>query len=272
MRLNETAQGTIYGINGPVVRVRGNNQLKMLEMVLVGHEKLIGEVIRIEQHEAIVQVYEYTAGLKPGEPVFSTGSPLSVMLGPGIIGNVFDGIQRPLVTVRQMSGEFIRRGMSVSQLDTQKKWPVEMLVKTGEAIGPGTRLAKVAETDAVTHYALVPPDVSGIVAGVAKNGEYSLLDPIVKINTGKEEKELTMLQQWPVRQPRPYKKRMELTEPLVTGQRVIDTLFPVAKGGAAAIPGGFGTGKTMTQHQLAKWSNADIIVYVGCGERGNEIT
>ena len=272
MRLNDTAHGTIYGINGPVIRVRGNNQLKMLEMVLVGHEKLIGEVIRIEQHEAIVQVYEYTAGLKPGEPVFSTGSPLSVMLGPGIIGNVFDGIQRPLVTVRQMSGEFIRRGMSVSQLDTQKKWPVEMLVKTGEAIGPGTRLAKVAETDAVTHYVLVPPDVSGVVVEAAKNGEYSLLDPIVKINTGKAEKELTMLQQWPVRQPRPYKKRMELTEPLVTGQRVIDTLFPVAKGGAAAIPGGFGTGKTMTQHQLAKWSNADIIVYVGCGERGNEIT
>lgn len=272
MNLSETAHGTIYGINGPVVRVKGNARLKMLEMVLVGHEKLIGEVIRVDQNEAIVQVYEYTAGLKPGEPVIATGKPLSVMLGPGIIGNIFDGIQRPLVTVRQKSGEFIHRGMSVSQLDTGKKWPVEILVRQGETVGPGTRLAKVAETDAVAHYVLVPPDVSGIVVETAKNGEYTLLEPIVKINTGKAEKELTMLQQWPVRQPRPYRKRMELTEPLVTGQRVIDTLFPVAKGGAAAIPGGFGTGKTMTQHQLAKWSNADIIVYVGCGERGNEIT
>lgn len=272
MRLSETIHGTIYGINGPVIRVRGNDHLKMLEMVLVGHEKLIGEVIRVDQSETIVQVYEYTAGLKPGEPVIATGKPLSVMLGPGIIGNIFDGIQRPLVTIRKNSGEYIHRGMSVSQLDLEKKWPVEMLVKSGETVSPGTRLAKVAETDAVTHFVLVPPDVSGEVVDCAKNGEYTLLAPIVKINTGKAEKELTMLQEWPVRRPRPYKRRMELTEPLITGQRVIDTLFPVAKGGTAAIPGGFGTGKTMTQHQLAKWSNADIIVYVGCGERGNEIT
>ncbi|NLO41158.1 MAG: V-type ATP synthase subunit A, partial [Ruminiclostridium sp.] len=272
MRLSETSKGTIYGINGPVIRVRGNESLKMLEMVLVGHEKLIGEVIRVDQNETIVQVYEYTAGLKPGEPVISTGKPLSVMLGPGIIGNIFDGIQRPLVTVREKSGEFIPRGLSVSQLDLAKKWPVEMLVKPGDMVGPGTRLAKVPETDAVNHYVLVPPDVHGEVVEAVRNGEYTLVDPIVKVKSGKVEKDLTMLQEWPVRQPRPYKKRMELNEPLITGQRVIDTLFPVAKGGTAAIPGGFGTGKTMTQHQLAKWSNADIIVYVGCGERGNEIT
>ena len=255
-----------------MIRVRGNESLKMLEMVLVGHEKLIGEVIRVDQNETIVQVYEYTAGLKPGEPVISTGKPLSVMLGPGIIGNIFDGVQRPLVTVREKSGEFIPRGLSVSQLDLAKKWPVEMLVKPGDMVGPGTRLAKVPETDAVNHYVLVPPDVHGEVVEAVRNGEYTLVDPIVKVKSGKVEKDLTMLQEWPVRQPRPYKKRMELNEPLITGQRVIDTLFPVAKGGTAAIPGGFGTGKTMTQHQLAKWSNADIIVYVGCGERGNEIT
>lgn len=272
MRLNENNQGTIYGINGPVIRVKGNNRLQMLEMVLVGHEKLIGEVIRVDETEAIVQVYENTVGLRPGEPIISTGKPLSVMLGPGIIGNIFDGIQRPLVTVRETSGEFIHRGLSITQLDLEKKWPVEMLVKPGDRVNPGDRIARVRETDAVTHYVLVPPDIGGLVTEAVPNGEYTLKHPILRIKSEKAETELTMLQEWPVRRPRPYKRRLELNEPLVTGQRVIDTLFPVAKGGTAAIPGGFGTGKTMTQHQLAKWSNADIIVYVGCGERGNEIT
>lgn len=244
----------------------------MLEMVLVGNEKLIGEVIRVDENEAIVQVYEYTAGLRPGEPVISTGRPLSVMLGPGIIGNIFDGIQRPLVTVRETSGEFIHRGLSVTQLDLEKKWPVEMLVKVGDVVQPGDKIAQVCETEAVMHFVLVPPDISGQVIDAVPNGNYTLKQPLMRVKSTKAEKEVTMLQEWPVRQPRPYKKRLGLNEPLVTGQRVIDTLFPVAKGGTAAIPGGFGTGKTMTQHQLAKWSNADIIVYVGCGERGNEIT
>lgn len=268
-----TVQGTIYGINGPVIRVRGNNGFKMLETVLVGNEKLIGEVISVHEDETIVQVYEYTTGLKPGEPVVPTGKPLSVMLGPGIIGNIFDGIQRPLVEAEKISGEFIHLGMAISQLDLSRKWKVELLVKNGDFAGPGTKIAKVQETDAVMHFVMVPPDIRGEVVYAAADGDYTLLEPIVKIkDESGSEKELTMLQEWPVRIPRPYKKRMELNEPLLTGQRVIDTLFPVAKGGAAAIPGGFGTGKTMTQHQLAKWSDADIIVYIGCGERGNEIT
>ncbi|AGC69413.1 V-type ATP synthase subunit alpha [Thermoclostridium stercorarium subsp. stercorarium DSM 8532] len=268
-----TVQGTIYGINGPVIRVMGNNGFKMHETVLVGFEKLIGEVIGINENETIVQVYENTTGLKTGEPVISTGRPLSVMLGPGIIGNIFDGIQRPLVEAEKASGPFIQRGMSVSQLDLTRKWKAEFLVKKGDFAEAGTKVAKVQETDAVVHFVMVPPDIRGEVVYVAPDGEYTITDTIMKIKTEDgTEKELTMLQEWPVRVPRPYKKRKELNEPLITGQRVIDTLFPVAKGGAAAIPGGFGTGKTMTQHQLAKWSDADIIVYIGCGERGNEIT
>jgi len=271
--VENTVQGTIYGINGPVIRVRGNRGFKMLDTVLVGNEKLIGEVISVHENETIIQVYEYTTGLKPGEPVVSTGKPLSVMLGPGIIGNIFDGIQRPLEETEKVSGEFIQRGMSVSQLDLSRKWNVEFLVKSGDFVEPGTKIAKVQETDAVIHFVMVPPGVRGQVVYAAPDGEYAIVEPILKVkDSSGNEKDVTMLQEWPVRLPRPYRKRMELNEPLVTGQRVIDTLFPVAKGGAAAIPGGFGTGKTMTQHQLAKWSNADIIVYIGCGERGNEIT
>lgn len=271
--MENTVQGTIYGINGPVIRVRGNRGFKMLDTVLVGNEKLIGEVISVHENETIIQVYEYTTGLKPGEPVVSTGKPLSVMLGPGIIGNIFDGIQRPLEETEKVSGEFIQRGMSVSQLDLSRKWNVEFLVKSGDFVEPGTKIAKVQETDAVIHFVMVPPGVRGQVVYAAPDGEYAIVEPILKVkDSSGNEKDVTMLQEWPVRLPRPYRKRMELNEPLVTGQRVIDTLFPVAKGGAAAIPGGFGTGKTMTQHQLAKWSNADIIVYIGCGERGNEIT
>ena len=271
--MENTVQGTIYGINGPVIRVRGNRGFKMLDTVLVGNEKLIGEVISVHENETIIQVYEYTTGLKPGEPVVSTGKPLSVMLGPGIIGNIFDGIQRPLEETEKVSGDFIQRGMSVSQLDLSRKWNVELLVKSGDFVEPGTKIAKVQETDAVIHFVMVPPGVRGQVVYAAPDGEYAIVEPILKVkDSSGNEKDVTMLQEWPVRLPRPYRKRMELNEPLVTGQRVIDTLFPVAKGGAAAIPGGFGTGKTMTQHQLAKWSNADIIVYIGCGERGNEIT
>jgi len=270
--LNETANGVIYGINGPVIRVRGSKGFKMLETVLVGHEKLIGEVIHILKDETIVQVYENTTGLMPGGPVISTSNELSVMLGPGIIGNVFDGIGRPLAEIQKVSGVYINRGFTVTQLDLKRKWQVKILVKTGDFVSPGMIIAKVSETNSVEHMVTVPPGMSGEITEAVPDGEYDLSETICKIRSADKEITLSMMRQWPIRRPRPYKKRKELTEPLVTGQRVIDTMFPIAKGGAAAIPGGFGTGKTMTQHQLAKWSNADIIVYIGCGERGNEIT
>lgn len=270
--MGDTAQGYIYGINGPVVRVRGEHAFKMLEMVLVGHEKLIGEVIRILETETIVQVYEYTTGLKPGEPVLSTGKPLTIKLGPGILGSIFDGIERPLVRIAEQMGSFIRRGSVMDNLDTNKLWDVKVLVRPGDKVSPGTVIAEVQETPSVLHKVMVPPDVEGEVADAANNGSYPITKVIVRVRDGKNTHNLTLVQEWPVRDPRPYKSRKPLLEPLVTGQRVIDTLFPIAKGGTASIPGGFGTGKTLTQHQLAKWSNADIIVYVGCGERGNEIT
>ena len=268
----DLAQGRIYGINGPVIRVKGSTHFKMMDTVLVGHEKLIGEVIRIDSEEAIIQVYEYTTGLKPGEPVVSMGKPLSVMLAPGLMGNIFDGIQRPLAEIERASGAFLKRGTAVSQIDMKKKWFAEILVKPGDAAAPGIIIARVKETDAIEHFVMVPPGITGEIITAASDGEYTVTDVICTVKTENDVRKLTMLQEWPVRVQRPYKKRLGLTEPLITGQRVIDTLYPVAKGGAAALPGGFGTGKTMTQHQLAKWSDADIIVYIGCGERGNEIT
>lgn len=268
----DTTHGIIYGINGPVIKVHGQHAFKMLEMVLVGHERLIGEVIRVLETETIVQVYENTTGLKPGEPVVSTGKPLTIKLGPGIIGNIFDGIERPLTRVAESSGAFIKRGSVMDNLDGEKLWDVEMIAKQGDTVSPGIVLANVKETNSVLHRIMVPPGIKGEVAEVKKSGKYNINEIIVKVRDGKTVYNLTMVQEWPVREARPYKKRLPLDIPLVTGQRVIDTLFPIAKGGTAAIPGGFGTGKTLTQHQLAKWSNADIIVYVGCGERGNEIT
>lgn len=267
-----TTQGTIYGINGPVVRVRGDHAFQMMEMVLVGHEKLIGEVIRVLEDETIVQVYENTTGLKPGEPVIPTGRPLTVKLGPGIIGNIFDGIERPLASIAQKSGAFIDRGTLMDNLDTEKLWDVKVLVHNGDTVKPGMVIAQVQETPSVVHHVMVPPNIDGVVEYAANDGKYPITKTIVRIRKGKTPHDLTLVQEWPVRTPRPYKRRLPMNEPLITGQRVIDSLFPLAKGGTAAIPGGFGTGKTLTQHQLAKWSNADIIVYVGCGERGNEIT
>lgn len=267
-----TTQGTIYGINGPVVRVRGDHAFQMMEMVLVGHEKLIGEVIRVLEDETIVQVYENTTGLKPGEPVIPTGRPLTVKLGPGIIGNIFDGIERPLTSIAQESGPFIGRGTVMDNLDTEKLWDVKVLVHSGDTVKPGMVIAQVQETPSVVHHVMVPPNVEGVVEDAANDGKYPITKTIVRVRKGKATHDLTLVQEWPVRTPRPYKRRLPMNEPLITGQRVIDSLFPLAKGGTAAIPGGFGTGKTLTQHQLAKWSNADIIVYVGCGERGNEIT
>jgi|CZCB01.1.fsa_nt_gi V/A-type H+-transporting ATPase subunit A len=267
-----TTQGTIYGINGPVVRVRGDHAFQMMEMVLVGHEKLIGEVIRVLEDETIVQVYENTTGLKPGEPVIPTGRPLTVKLGPGIIGNIFDGIERPLTSIAQESGPFIGRGTVMDNLDTEKLWDVKVLVHSGDTVKPGMVIAQVQETPSVVHHVMVPPNIEGVVEDAANDGKYPITKTIVRVRKGKATHDLTLVQEWPVRTPRPYKRRLPMNEPLITGQRVIDSLFPLAKGGTAAIPGGFGTGKTLTQHQLAKWSNADIIVYVGCGERGNEIT
>ncbi len=263
----------IYSINGPIVTIKGATTLSMTEMVYVGNEKLVGEVIKLDKDSTTIQVYEETGGLKPGEPVFSTGDQISVTLGPGIIKNIFDGIERPLSALEEKSGSFIKRGLSMSAIDTEKDWDVTVTAKVGDYLKGGEIYATCPETDVITHRVMVPPYVEGKVVEVKPNGKYKVNDAIIKIETPSGEvKVLTLCQKWPIRTPRPVNHRMEALKPLITGQRVIDTLFPVAKGGAAAIPGGFGTGKTMTQHQLAKWCDADIIIYVGCGERGNEMT
>lgn len=267
------SENVIFGINGPVVTIKGETDLSMMEMVYVGKEKLIGEVIGLDKKMTTIQVYEETTGLKPGEPVYSTGLPMSVTLGPGIIGNIFDGIERPLPAIEKKFGAFIGKGAQFSPLDTEKKYKVTLKVKVGDTLSGGDIYAECPETPVITHKIMLSPLLSGTVTEVIPDGEYTVNDTVAKIKDKKgNETELTLLQKWPIRNPRPIKKRLPATKPLVTGQRVIDTVFPVAKGGAAAIPGGFGTGKTMTQHQLAKWCDADIIIYVGCGERGNEMT
>jgi V/A-type H+-transporting ATPase subunit A len=265
--------GKISGINGPVIYLSGNLGFKMGEMVLVGKDHLVGEVIALTKAKTTIQVYEETTGLKPGQEVMSTGAAISVTLAPGIIGNIFDGIERPLKEISKQSGAFISRGVSVESLDTSKMWDVHITVKEGDRIYGGSIIAEVQETTAILHKSMVSPDVSGVVTKAAPDGKYTINDTIVTIkdNNGVE-KNLTLTQKWPIRIPRPVNKRFSADRPLITGQRILDTLFPIAKGGTAAIPGGFGTGKTMTQHQLAKWSDADIIVYIGCGERGNEMT
>ena len=267
------SENVIFGINGPVVTIKGETDLSMMEMVYVGKEKLIGEVIGLDKKMTTIQVYEETTGLKPGEPVYSTGLPMSVTLGPGIIGNIFDGIERPLPAIEKKFGAFIGKGAQFSPLDTEKKYKVTLKVKVGDTLSGGDIYAECPETPVITHKIMLSPLLSGTVTEVMPDGEYTVNDTVAKIKDKKgNETELTLLQKWPIRNPRPIKKRLPATKPLVTGQRVIDTVFPVAKGGAAAIPRGFGTGKTMTQHQLAKWCDADIIIYVGCGERGNEMT
>ena len=265
--------GTIYGINGPVIYLKGNTGFQMAEMVYVGKERLVGEVIRLTNDITTIQVFEETTGLRPGDPVEATGDAISVTLGPGILNNIFDGIERPLSEIAKSSGKFISRGVSVDSLDTEKKWQTHITVKPGEFVSGGTIIAEVQETQAIVHKSMVPPNISGTVLEVAMDGEYTINEPIVTVQlaNGKEEK-LTLAQKWPIRVPRPTAARFAASKPLITGQRILDTLFPIAKGGTAAIPGGFGTGKTMTQHQIAKWSNADIIIYIGCGERGNEMT
>lgn len=266
-------ENVIYSINGPVVTVKDTNAFSMLEMVYVGNARLIGEVISIKKELTTIQVYETTTGLKPGEPVYGTGQPISVTLGPGILRNIFDGIERPLEEIAKESGAFIPTGSHVDPLDKNKLWDVTMVAKVGAEVKGGDIYATIPETDLITHKCMVSPYTKGKVIEVAPSGQYKIDDVVMKIETADGEiVECTLTQKWPIKQARPVTKRLPISMPLVTGQRVIDTLFPIAKGGTAAIPGGFGTGKTMTQHQLAKWCDADIIVYVGCGERGNEMT
>ena len=263
--------GKIYGINGPVITIQGNLGYKMNEMVYVGEHRLVGEVIRLSKEKTTIQVYEETSGLKPGEEVAGAGCAISVKLAPGILNNIFDGIERPLQKIAEKSGAFIPTGAQADALE--KLWETHITVQEGDEVAGGSIIAEVPETKSIVHRVMLPPGVSGTVTAVKPDGDYTICDEIVTIRTTDGgTKALTMTQEWPIRKPRPVKDRYPADRPLVTGQRILDTLFPIAKGGTAALPGGFGTGKTMTQHQLAKWCDADIIIYIGCGERGNEMT
>lgn len=264
---------TVYSINGPVVKAKDTRDFSMLEMVYVGNKRLIGEVIGVTDEFTTIQVYEDTGGLKVGEPIYPTGAPVCANLGPGIISNIFDGIERPLRDMTKLNGVFVAEGNSIFSLDTEKEYDVTVTVKQGQNVRGGDIYCTCPETPLITHKCMVPPNVSGRVIFAASNGKYRVNDTILKLRVGYgEEIPLTMVQKWPIKRSRPINKRLPINRPLITGQRVIDTIIPIAKGGTAAIPGGFGTGKTMTQHQLAKWCDADIIVYIGCGERGNEMT
>lgn len=264
--------GKIIWVNGPVVRVRGSREVRMLEMVEVGNEHLVGEVIGLEDDVMTVQVYEENSGMRPGEPVFGTGMSLSVELGPGLLRSIFDGIQRPLPVIERQGGTYIGRGVKLTPLYRGAKWSFTPVASAGQEVSGGAILGSVPETANLQHRIMVPPNLNGSLIWVAPSGEYTLNDPIAILKTKYGEQSLTMLQRWPVRRPRPFFRRKTPHEVLITGQRVLDTFFPLAKGGAAAIPGGFGAGKTITQHQIAKWSNADVVIYIGCGERGNEMT
>ena len=265
--------GKIYGINGPVIYLKGKNGFKMSEMVYVGKERLVGEVISLDKDLTTIQVYEETSGLRPGEEVTASGAAVSVTLAPGILNNIFDGIERPLERIAESGGAFITRGVSVDELDKEKLWDTHMTVGIGDLVHGGMIIAEVPETRAIVHKCMVPPDVEGKVISVVPDGQYTIKDTLITLELADGTlKELSMTQRWPIRVPRPVSERYPASVPLVTGQRILDTMFPIAKGGTAAIPGGFGTGKTMTQHQIAKWSDADIIIYIGCGERGNEMT
>ena len=271
--LTSEKTGKIYGINGPVIYLKGKNGFKMSEMVYVGKERLIGEVISLDKDLTTIQVYEETSGLRPGEEVTASGAAVSVTLAPGILNNIFDGIERPLERIAESGGAFITRGVSVDELDKEKLWDTHMTVGIGDLVHGGMIIAEVPETRAIVHKCMVPPDVEGKVISVVPDGQYTIKDTLITLELADGTlKELSMTQRWPIRVPRPVSERYPASVPLVTGQRILDTMFPIAKGGTAAIPGGFGTGKTMTQHQIAKWSDADIIIYIGCGERGNEMT
>ncbi|MDP2865174.1 MAG: V-type ATP synthase subunit A, partial [Elusimicrobiota bacterium] len=255
-------------ISGPVVTVRGMGGACMYELVRVGELGLLGEVVRQEGDKATVQVYEETSMLKPGAPVVRTGAPLSLWLGPGLIGSIFDGVQRPLPALKALSGTWLRRGDKADPLDTARRWEFRPLLRPGQEVSQGQAAGLVAETALVEHKVLIPPGIRGKVVSAVPAGGYSITDTLAVVETASGPAEIKMLQKWPVRRPRPVAERRRVDEPLVTGQRIIDTFFPIAKGGCACIPGGFGTGKTVTQHQLAKWSDAGIIIFIGCGERG----
>lgn len=266
--------GVIYGINGPVIYLKNAPGFKMAEMVYVGEENLVGEVISLSGDMTTIQVYEETGGMKPGEIVRGTGDAMSITLGPGILNNIFDGIERPLSEIARESGKYIARGVQVSSLDESRKWKVTVKVKPGDEITGGCVIAECPETASITHRSMMTPLIGkAVVKSVAPDGNYTITDPIVTVTLPDgSERELTLAQKWPIRVPRPTAKRMPASMPLITGQRVLDTIFPIARGGTAAIPGGFGTGKTMTQHAIAKFSDANVIIYIGCGERGNEMT
>ena len=269
--MSKTGEGRIIKVSGPLVVAVDLEGTKMHEVVRVGEKRLFGEVIEIRGEQHSIQVYEETEGLGPGDPVARTEMPLTVELGPGMIGAIFDGVQRPLKKIMAQVGNFIARGVDIPALDREKKWLFVPDVKEGAEVGPGDIIGHVDETQAITHRIMVPPGVKGKVVSTGEKNA-TIEEPVAVIATDEGERELTMLQRWPVREPRPVVRRMPPSRPLVTGQRVLDKLFPLAKGGTACVPGPFGSGKTVVQHQLAKWADADVIVYVGCGERGNEMT
>ncbi len=265
--------GIISKINGPIIEARVSEMLQMMELVQVSEMHLVGEVLGIQGDIATIQVYEETGGVKPGDPIYGTGLPLSLELGPGIISNVFDGIQRPLARIAEKSGLFLGRGISIPALDRKKTWHFVPVVKKGDLLSAGAIIGTVQESDLIEHRVMLPPNIAGEVTNIISEGDYTVEEQIAVIRTsGGESKSVQMMQRWAVKRPRPYSERLKPSIPLLTGQRIVDMFFPMAKGGTAAIPGGFGTGKTITQHQLAKWADAQVIVYIGCGERGNEIT
>ncbi|MEE8565503.1 MAG: ATP synthase subunit A [Candidatus Thermoplasmatota archaeon] len=270
--IKESLKGKITRISGPVIEADGMRGAKMYDVVRVGDENLLGEIIRLNENIATIQVYEDTNGLKPGEKVISTDLPLSVELGPGLLTNIYDGIQRPLPTIYDQTGDFIERGVEADALDRNKKWKFVPTSKVGDKLKGCDVLGEVQETSIILHKIMVPPNIEGTLISIVNKGEYKIEDVIATISSRDREIKLSMLQKWPVRQARPVKEKYDPSLPLITGQRVVDTFFPVAKGGTAAIPGGFGTGKTVMLHQLAKWSDAQVVIYVGCGERGNEMT
>ena len=265
-------EGNIIKIAGPVIVADGMRGAQMHEMVRVGDDKLIGEIIELEGDTATIQVYEETAGLKPGEKIERTGGPLSVELGPGVMGSIFDGIQRPLEVIKELTGDYIARGVDVPSIDKEKKWTFEPIAKVGDKVTGGDILGQVQETSAVVQKIMVPPMIEGHIKSIVGKDQFTVEETIAVIETDDGDKEVAMLQKWPVRKGRPYAEKLDPDIPLITGQRAQDTFFCLAKGGAAAIPGPFGSGKTVTQQQLAKWADADIVVYIGCGERGNEMT